>query len=205
MRIDYALPFSLASRTRQSVQHEHHRSGQAHRSHHVDVGVAELVAGGKLVLELVDHLGPSDVEALDPGPAPGHLLVALVEADAAPRAELPQAPAAGEDGQQLLPGQVGPVEAQRAEPGQGARQRRGVLGLDGARGPEAGEARAVPAELRGEGGEGGARLGVELQMLEQRPPRDELRQARLVAGGELRERQAPQPRAPATTPTRARV
>jgi hypothetical protein len=56
----------------------------------------------------------------------------------------------------------------------------------------------VPAELRGEGGEGGGRLGVELQVLEQRPPRDELRQARLVGGGKLRERQTPQPRAPAT-------
>jgi hypothetical protein len=39
---------------------------------------------GHLVLELVDHPGPCDIKALDPGAAPGHLLVALVKPDAAP-------------------------------------------------------------------------------------------------------------------------
>jgi hypothetical protein len=73
----------------------------------------------------------------------------------------------------------------------------GLMARRPARGLKAGEVGAVPAELRGEGGERGGRLGVELQVLQQRPPRDEARQLRLVPGGELRERQSLQPRTPA--------
>jgi hypothetical protein len=51
----------------------------------------------------------------------------------------------------------------------------------------------VQRELRGERREGGGHLGLQLQVLQQRPPRDEVWQARLVAGRQLRERQAPQP------------
>jgi hypothetical protein len=160
------------------------------RSHHVDVrGVAGLV------LEVVHHPGPGDLERPDPGRSLPHLLVVLVEPDAAPRAELPKLPRAGEDGEQLLPGQVGPVEAQRPEPRQRARQHVGILWLDGAGDLEAGEIRAVLGQPRSEGGEYGARLGVELEVPEERPPRDELRQARLVGGGQPREREPPQPQA----------
>lgn len=64
--------------------------------------------------------------------------------NAAPPAELPQLPASGKDGKQLLPGQVGAVQVEGAEPGQRACHRRHVLGLHGPRGLEPREAGAVP-------------------------------------------------------------
>jgi hypothetical protein len=59
------------------------------RSHHFNVGrVAENFTTGELILYLVHQLGPSDVEPLDPGPLPEHLLVLVIEADTAPGAEM---------------------------------------------------------------------------------------------------------------------
>lgn len=49
-----------------------------------------VAAGHLVVLEFVDEPGPTDIEPLDPHPAPCHLLVPLVEPDAPSRAKLPQ-------------------------------------------------------------------------------------------------------------------
>jgi len=57
--------------------------------------------------------------------------------------------------------------------------------------------RELRDERRERGGGGGGRLGVQLQVLQQRPTWDQVRQARLVGRRQLRERQALQPGAPA--------
>jgi hypothetical protein len=64
----------------------------------------------------------------------------------------------------------------------------GVLGLDDAGGLEADEVGAVLGETCGEGVEDGRRrrLGLELELLEERPARDEVRHERLVGGGSTR-------------------
>lgn len=100
-----------------------------------------------------------------------------------------------DDGEELVPWQVAAVEAEALEARQRRRHGRGVHVADGAGHLEAGEAWAAGADARRRRRER-RRPVLELQVLEAAPPRDEAGQPRVVGGGQRREGDPPQLRAP---------